>query len=216
MDAKELPHIPFITVRETSAQDVASIIRAADSSKRSLSAVEYTESTPSFKMLPEHIGVAAAVLMIGAIIVIYAFTSMMRYAIGGALVLGMLFALYLFFVSVYQLNATRRYYVAYETAAAESSRIIKLEVHQDKNRINYVTLPEWLTEAAIMMLAAHARGRRGFVFNREHCSQAGICSYRQWPELRDSFVKASLAQQSGKQYSLTDSFFTFAESLNQA
>lgn len=215
MQINQLPHVPVVVERETTAKDVAQIIKAADSSKRSLSAVEYSEVSPTFKMMPQHIGMAAAVVMVCIGIVAYAFTGMMRYAIGLALCAGLAIGLYLFFVSVYHLNSTKHYVVEYASDQSQSQKMIKLEVHQDRNRINYVNLPSWVTEDQLTTLASHAERRRGFVFNREHCSQAGLCTYRQWPELRDSFVRASLAEQNGRQYTLTDSFFALANSLHQ-
>ena len=216
MQVNQLPQIPVVVERETTAKDVAQILKAADSSKRSLSAVEYSEVTPTFKMMPQHIGAAAAVVMVAISIVAYAFTGMLRYAVGFALCAGLAIGLYLFFVSVYHLNSTKHYFVEYASDQSQSQKTIRLEVHQDRNRINYVDLPSWVMEGQLITLAHHAQQRRGFVFNREHCNQAGICTYRQWPELRDSFLRASLAAQSGRQFTLTDSFFTLADSLQEA
>ena len=207
------PHIPVIVERETSAQDVAQILKAADNTKRSLSAVEYGERIPHLNLQPHHMGAAAAVLILGVGLAIGLFTSSFRYGLAAGLLVGTGAALFLFLVAVVNLNSEKHYFVEFTSEQEQSERVIKLEVHRDGNRINYYNLPDWLDDAAIVTLAQWAKNKRGFVFNRENCSRSGICSQRQFPQLRDSFLQADLAEQQGSQYSLTAEFFALADRL---
>lgn len=205
---------PVIVTREASAKDVSEIIKAADSSKRSLSAIEYSESTPTFQLMPEHIAAAAAVAMAGAAFIVYSVWASVRWAVGAAMLVGLAVALYMFLTAVYRLNKTRHYLVQYEQASTER-RLLKVEVKRSANHLSYVDLPPWLAEEQLVTLAAWARNKRQFAFNRETLSRANICTYRQFPELKDAFLKADLVTQDGGGYALTDSFFTLADQLQE-
>lgn len=208
-----------IKEHKDTSKEVAAIIAAASKLEQRLSLVEFWERISKLDLTMKHvIGIPTAIGGMVAFLV-YAFANdtfdifnLSLVAVRVPLFSGFMFWIVSFvpmlWLAVVTQTSERRDTTEFAEqtqqgigAAVAVQKTFRVEV-KDKNSLRFVDLPQWFTDKELLALADMDE-----TFSRINLQEYGICTQQQWPELRDSFIKAQLAEQNGRQYELTEEFF---------
>lgn len=219
---KLIPHSQPVVIREkTGSGDLAAIIQAASKSTRELSSVEYRQNEAKFTLEAHHIAYTVGMVCIVVFALVFLLAgvplgeilfsedgAIWRWSFGMSALSGLTTGAILLWYAAARLNNFTEYYIAYEASSegldVRHHKTFKIEL-KNKNRLQYVNLPEWFTERHLLKLSQLAK-KDGFQFNRPTLEHTQIATQSQYPELRDSMIDAALLERFGRGYKLSEAF----------
>lgn len=224
---------PFVVKEKHTSSDFSQVVAAASKSSQQINSITFKQNEKVFNLTIEQIGVivgivALSIFFVSSLAVGITPTQMLMdgtenleamrtiiYSTVGASALA--FIALLVFASM-NMNAQTLYNVEYESnieiGAGTQTHTFRVEL-RERNQIRFEKLPTWFTDQQLFALAGLAQESE-FAFNRATISASGIATSTQFPQLKQSFENCKFIEKNGKSYTLTDSFFAFAEQVEKS